>query len=127
MFVSRQHRFWQSKAIWLGLGLFLFLWLTAVPSAQASSFTTHTYNGRTYKLFIPSGYSSGTAVPLVVMLHGCSQTPDNIASETELNIYAEAQTFIAVYPQQTSANNNLQCWNWFEPAHQSRGAGEPAR
>lgn len=126
MIVSRKHRFGQFKAIWVGLGLFLFLWLTAVPHAQASTFTSHTYNGRTYKLFIPSGYSAGTAVPLVVMLHGCSQTPDNIANETELNTYAEAQTFIAVYPQQTSANNNLQCWNWFEPAHQSRGSGEPA-
>ncbi len=127
MIVSSKYRFWrQSRALWLCVGLFLFLWLTAVPSAQASSFTTHTYNGRTYKLFVPSGYSSGTAVPLVVMLHGCSQTPDNIASETELNTYAEAQTFIAVYPQQTSASNNLQCWNWFETAHQSRGSGEPA-
>jgi poly(hydroxyalkanoate) depolymerase family esterase len=100
------------------------------PQVQAGSFISGTYNGtggsRPYKLFVPAGYANGTAVPLVVALHGCTQNPDNFAAGTRFNSLAETNKFLVLYPQQPSANNSSQCWNWFEPAHQSRGSGEPA-
>ncbi|WP_081415042.1 extracellular catalytic domain type 1 short-chain-length polyhydroxyalkanoate depolymerase [Ectobacillus panaciterrae] len=102
-----------------------FIWL--LPTVNATgSFITETYNGRNYKLYIPSGYQAGSAVPLVVMLHGCTQDPDQFAAGTQMNNLAETENFIVMYPEQTSSANSNKCWNWFAPAHQSRGSGEPA-
>ncbi|MGF1504678.1 MAG: alpha/beta hydrolase family esterase [Anaerolineae bacterium] len=100
--------------------------LAAVPAVQAGSFVTQTYNGRTYKLYIPGGYTGSSSVPLVVMLHGCTQDPDDFAAGTRMNSYAESNTFQVLYPEQTDSANITKCWNWYEPAHQARGSGEPA-
>ena len=81
---------------------------------------------RTYFVYTPESYQVGTAVPLFVMLHGCGQTTLDFATGTSMNVLAEEYGFIVVYPQQTSAYNQGLCWNWFLPAHQSRGRGEPA-
>lgn len=105
------------------LGLLL---LSPIPSTHAGNFLSRTYNGRPYKLYVPSSYDGQTAVPLVVMLHGCTQDPDQFATGTQMNAQADNNGFLVMYPAQTSTANSSQCWNWFETAHQSRGAGEPA-
>jgi poly(hydroxyalkanoate) depolymerase family esterase len=80
---------------------------------------------RTYKLYIPSGYH-GQTLPLVVMLHGCTQSPDDFAAGTRMNVLAEEYQCFVVYPAQTPAANGSKCWNWFKAADQHRGQGEPS-
>jgi poly(3-hydroxybutyrate) depolymerase len=60
------------------------------------------------------------------MLHGCTQDAAGFAAATRMNDAADRHGFIAVYPQQQRGENPQCCWNWFEPQHQARGAGEPA-
>ncbi|CAO4168735.1 PHB depolymerase family esterase [Methylorubrum aminovorans] len=77
---------------------------------------------RDYKLFIPSPRSGRR--PLVVMLHGCTQSPDDFAAGTRMNVLAEEEGIYVVYPRQSSRANAQRCWNWFEPGDQGRESGE---
>jgi poly(hydroxyalkanoate) depolymerase family esterase len=80
---------------------------------------------RTYKLFVPSR-AQGQPLPLVVMLHGCTQSPDDFAAGTRMNFLAEEQNCFVVYPEQPSGANKAKCWNWFRTGDQRRGGGEPS-
>jgi poly(hydroxyalkanoate) depolymerase family esterase len=84
-----------------------------------------TFGQLAYRLYVPRGYR-GQPVPLVVLLHGCRQTPEDFAVGTRMNALAERDTFLALYPAQSKAANRDRCWNWFEARHQRRGSGEPA-
>jgi len=86
----------------------------------------NTGGDRPYFVYTPVNYQVGTAVPLLVMLHGCTQTALDFATGTSMNLLAEQYGFVVVYPQQTSTYNQSLCWNWFTTANQYRGSGEPA-
>jgi poly(hydroxyalkanoate) depolymerase family esterase len=80
---------------------------------------------RSYKLYVPSCWK-GQALPLVVMLHGCAQDPDDFAAGTRMNAVAEERRCFVVYPAQSPDANNSRCWNWFNALDQKHGQGEPS-
>jgi poly(hydroxyalkanoate) depolymerase family esterase len=86
---------------------------------------TNTSGSRDYKIYIPSSYC-GQALPLVVMLHGCRQNPDDFAAGTRMNLIAEQNQCVVVYPAQSNLANKMNCWNWFKPANQQRDGEEPS-
>ena len=99
------------------------------PSPDAGEFIAsryvHAAGSRDYKLYVPPGYQ-GQPLPLVVMLHGCTQDPDDFAVGTRMNEAALERGFFVLYPAQAQNANASRCWNWFKHDHQRRGCGEPA-
>ncbi|MGZ5848023.1 MAG: extracellular catalytic domain type 1 short-chain-length polyhydroxyalkanoate depolymerase [Ramlibacter sp.] len=81
--------------------------------------------GREYKLYVPPG-AGAQPLPLVVMLHGCTQDADDFAAGTRMNAAAREHGFYVLYPVQSAKANAQRCWNWFKHTHQERDRGEPA-
>jgi poly(hydroxyalkanoate) depolymerase family esterase len=103
---------------------------TPTSSSLPGTLTNGSYSSGSgtlaYQLYVPSTYKAGTAMPLVVALHGCTQTADVFRQLTRWDQLAQQKGFIVVFPQQSSSNNYLSCWNFFQSADMRRGAGEPA-
>jgi poly(hydroxyalkanoate) depolymerase family esterase len=101
-----------------------------VPHAENGRFIEATFSNaagsRPYKLYVPQDYSADRPLPLVVMLHGCTQSPDDFAAGTGMNDLADSRSFLVAYPGQTKAANMQKCWNWFSEDDQHRDAGEPS-
>lgn len=83
------------------------------------------HGARDYRLFRPSG-RQGPIRGVVMMLHGCTQSPEDFAAGTGMNRHAEDHGLIVVYPEQSRTDNMQLCWNWFRPTDQGRGRGEAA-
>ena len=99
----------------------------ATPASGGFTSGTHTHGPltRAYKLFVPPGRAEHPRA-LVVMLHGCTQDPDDFSAGTGMNTCALEQGFVVLYPAQSQDANPSRCWNWFKHNHQRRGSGEPA-
>jgi poly(hydroxyalkanoate) depolymerase family esterase len=95
------------------------------PGSFTAGAFVHGQDHYVYRLFVPST-TDDAPLPLVVMLHGCKQDSADFARGTAMNEVAESEKFMVLYPEQLKKSNNMGCWNWFEPAHQARGEGEPA-
>ena len=83
---------------------------------------------RSYMLYVPVDHvdKADSPRPLIVMLHGCTQSPDDFAAGTRMNQFADAHGFLVAYPAQTPRDNGNKCWNWFRAGDQAHGRGEPS-
>jgi len=101
----------------------------AIPVPEGAAFRDLHYScaagARRYRLYVPASGADGLQ-GLVVMLHGCTQSPEDFAAGTGMNALAEENRLLVIYPAQTSQDNAMACWNWFRPGDQMRDAGEPA-
>lgn len=98
----------------------------AHASSTFSGYYTNSYGTLYYEGYVPTSYHAGTAVPMVVALHGCTQTTGDFAAGTRWNTLAESKGFIVLYVQQSYYRNSALCWNWSTWSNQLRGAGEPS-
>lgn len=100
----------------------------AAPRSARFETGTHTcaHGTRKYRVYLPSAIGAGVPLPLLVMLHGCGQTPEDFAKGTGMNALAEQRGVIVVYPAQPREAHANRCWNWFRPEDQGRDGGEPA-
>ncbi len=102
---------------------------TGVPIPQGAEFRQDRFacdaGSRNYRLYVPASAAQGVR-GLVVMLHGCTQTPEDFARATGMNNLAETERFVVLYPEQSRGDNAQSCWNWFSRGDQRRDRGEPA-
>jgi poly(hydroxyalkanoate) depolymerase family esterase len=106
----------------------------AAPDAGAEQWLHGSFglHGRqlAYRLYVPPQLSGASGMPaprpLVLMLHGCTQDPDDFAAGTRMNALAREAGVLVLYPAQIQHANAQKCWNWFKAQHQQRGRGEPA-
>jgi poly(hydroxyalkanoate) depolymerase family esterase len=100
-----------------------------LPMPDGAKFASRSFTcnagTRKFKLYIPAS-TVGKPKGLIIMLHGCTQNPDDFAAGTNMNSLAEAHGLLIAYPAQTQSSNASSCWNWFDERHQARDAGEPA-
>ena len=103
---------------------------TTEAEALTVRFSSRNYRGAAgslnYRLYVPDRLNRQDTA-LVLMLHGCTQNPEDFALGTRMNALADEFGLIVAYPRQPRSANPSSCWNWFDKRHQQRGAGEPAK
>ena len=97
--------------------------VATATAAKAGTVTVEQHGTRNVRVFVPTKPASPT--PLIVMLHGCTQTPDDFAAATRMDALAETNGFVVAYLEQPSSTISTKCFQWYDPAHQARDAGEP--
>jgi poly(hydroxyalkanoate) depolymerase family esterase len=97
-----------------------------LPAGAAFRSETHTGStgSRAYRHYVPASAQEGVA-GIVLMLHGCTQTPEDFATGTDMNALAEKHRLVVIYPEQARGANMQTCWNWFSKGDQRRDRGEP--
>ncbi|WP_057921873.1 extracellular catalytic domain type 1 short-chain-length polyhydroxyalkanoate depolymerase [Lysobacter capsici] len=93
----------------------------AQASTEVTGFGSNPGNLRMFK-YVPPNLPANA--PLVVAMHGCSQSAASYDAETGWELLAQRWHFAVVLPQQQSANNSSACFNWFETGDTTRGQGE---
>ncbi|WP_330633514.1 extracellular catalytic domain type 1 short-chain-length polyhydroxyalkanoate depolymerase [Halocatena halophila] len=94
--------------------------------AANGTYTRHSHDGLSYTKFVPDGLGGESPVPLIVMLHGCTQTADDFRTGTRMNEIATANDFIVIYPEQSTSRHVNRCWQWFNDENTTRSNGELA-
>ena len=115
-----------SPLAWLDLATEIGTSFFAPGSARSRPVVAMTERHADHCLFVPPT-APVTGAPMLVMLHGATQDPDDFALGTRMNEAAERHGFVVLYPAQNARQNPHRCWHWFDAAHQSRSSGDPAR
>ena len=98
-----------------------------VQDSSTRAVYTSADGSRAFVLFTPASLPRrGASRALVVMLHGCTQSADDLARGTRMNAAAVESGFLVLYPEQTVAAHPLKCWNWYTPSQYARNSGEAA-
>ncbi|KAF1711889.1 esterase [Pseudoxanthomonas sacheonensis] len=97
------------------------LCLPAFAQTEVTGFGSNPGNLRMFK-YVPPGLPANA--PLVVAMHGCSQSAASYDAETGWQMLAQRWQFALLLPQQQSSNNSSTCFNWFEAGDTARGSGE---
>ncbi|MEX1199141.1 MAG: PHB depolymerase family esterase, partial [Pseudohongiellaceae bacterium] len=100
----------------------------SVATPEGAQFLSATHQGkngsRAYRTYVPASTDAGVT-GIVMMLHGCTQNPEDFAIGTGMNALADRDGFVVIYPEQSRGANAQTCWNWFSPGDQRRDRGEP--
>jgi poly(hydroxyalkanoate) depolymerase family esterase len=94
-------------------------WTRSFHSAPAAP--GRLVNHLQYGLYVPAGHALET-MPLVVMLHGCTQSIDEFAEGTRMNVLADRFGFAVVYPEQSKHAHSHRCWHWYDAGESAGGA-----
>ncbi|MEV7568842.1 extracellular catalytic domain type 1 short-chain-length polyhydroxyalkanoate depolymerase [Streptomyces tanashiensis] len=94
---------------------------SAAGLTQVTGFGSNPGNLSMYA-YTPQALPAGA--PLVVALHGCTQSASDYYTHSGWPTFADRYGFALVLPQTSSANNANSCFNWFEPGDSARGQGE---
>jgi poly(hydroxyalkanoate) depolymerase family esterase len=87
---------------------------TASSTKMQTGFAAGLAHGLRYRLFVPMGVQRSERLPLLVMLHGCGQSAQELAASTRMNQIAARERFLVLYPEQDRLSNMQGCWNWFQ-------------
>ncbi|HEY0812609.1 MAG TPA: PHB depolymerase family esterase [Pseudonocardia sp.] len=101
----------------------------AAPTARGGRWVqgpAAAYGSRSYDVYLPKGHRRSAKAPLVMLLHGCLQTPAEFADASRFTAVADRNGFLLVVPHQEGRHHPQRCWRWYESRNQLRGAGEPA-
>ena len=100
--------------------------VTGTPASRSNRGTFASAAGaRQFVVARPAG-SGGARLPMLVVLHGCVQSADDIARGTRFSEAAAREEFVVLYPEQPATAHPQRCWNWFVPGDIARGHGEVA-
>ena len=91
--------------------------LAAVPGRWTTGAALGPGGARRWRLYSPPGLQPGERLPLLVMLHGCTQDADAFAASTGMNRLAARERCLVLYPEQDRLANAQGCWNWYDTDH----------
>ncbi len=113
-------------AVQLGAAVSMAAQGTPAGGAGVRGSYSNQLGSRAFALHRPAALKAGVRTSLVVVLHGCGQSADDIATGTRMNAAADASGFVVLYPEQSASAHPLKCWNWYAPNETTRDKGEVA-
>src|SRR5215475_1564204 len=123
MHAGSKFRRWCAGALLALLGASAFAGTTESFTLSAKGYAGA--RARQYKVYLPDGLSG--PAPMVMALHGCQQTHDDVLRDWGMTAAADRYGFILVAPFITSYDGlrNTNCWGFWLDQHRHQGRGEP--